>query len=50
MLPQPTPIWLMSVTNPEPERALASLSLVAHSAPFVLAMSVETDTPPEPAP
>ena len=38
-LQPPVPIFLVRVDNPEPERELASLSLVARSAPFVLAIT-----------
>src|SRR5262249_31557329 len=39
---QSLPIFLTRVPNPQPDRELASLSLVARTAPFVLAITVET--------
>jgi hypothetical protein len=37
----PVPICVARVENPEPARELASVSLVAHTTPFVLAITAE---------
>jgi hypothetical protein len=41
MVTPPVPIYLMRAPNPEPARELATLSLVARLAPYVLAVTVE---------
>jgi hypothetical protein len=38
----PVPIYLVRAPNPEPARELATLSLVARLAPYVLAITVES--------
>ena len=44
MIHPPAPLYLMRVPNPEPERRLASLSLEARSAPYIVAITA--DVPP----
>ena len=50
-LQPPLKIFLVHVDNPEPRRELASLSLIARSAPYILAITAQppVDTnPPSP--
>jgi dipeptidyl aminopeptidase/acylaminoacyl peptidase len=44
LITPPVPIYLVRAENPEPARELATLSLVARLAPYVLAISVEAPT------
>ena len=41
MVHPPAPLYVMRVPNPEPERRLASLSLEARSAPYIVAITAD---------